>query len=198
MAVIEGKGLSAPPMVSVRLDQSELSHLERSAKERDRHRNYKSASSVWRKGSTASPVLVGMVGEYAVEKFLCSKGISCRVLDEQLNDGDGGVDSIICGVTYQVKTSTKIHETCLIRRVNEDRQLLAHTCQRYVFCRWNYGDSTCDIRGWCERDTILEHGGFAKAKSKSGQWFNNEIQDYWLLSISDLVLLIKQESRRGQ
>jgi len=192
MATVEGKGLVPPKMVSVQIDGSELYYLQHVADQRDKHRNYKGSSSLWRRGSTANPILMGLVGEYAFQEYLRTRGIKVAVVDDRLNNGDGGKDAVIAGVSYQIKTSGKAYQTCLVRRINEAKRIVPHVCDRFVFCRWSYGDQFCDLRGWCDRDTVVELGKLRKGKT-GGSWFNNEIADVYFNSMANLALLIKQE-----
>jgi hypothetical protein len=193
MTTIEGKGLVPPSVVRVQIDNTTLRHLQQIADQREKHRNYKNASGKWRRGSTANAILIGLVGEYAFQEFLRKRGIKAAVVDDRLNDGDGGRDAVIGSVSYQIKTSQRAYDTCLVRRVNQAKQIVPHVCDRFVFCRWAYGDEFCDLRGWCNRETILEKGRFQKGK-KGGDWFNNEINVRHFESMANLVLLIKQES----
>jgi len=112
MATVEGKGLVPPKMVPVQIDGSELHYLQHVADQRDKHRNYKGSSSLWRRGSTANPILMGLVGEYAFQEYLRTRGIKVAVVDDRLNNGDGGKDAVIAGVSYQIKTSGKSYQTC--------------------------------------------------------------------------------------
>lgn len=192
MSVIEGMGLAAPKAARVAIDGSEMYFLRDVAAKRDAHRRYGSSSSTWKRGLCGNPILTGLVGEYAFELFLKSRGVKTTVVDDRLNNGDGGKDAELFGVSYQIKTSAKSYRTCLVRRVNESARLMPHVCGRFVFCRWADGDKYCDLRGWCSRDTIVELGKFAKGKR--GNWFNNEIEDIHFESMSNLAMLIKQES----
>lgn len=195
MAVVEGRGVVPPGLVSIAISSADIRFLEQVAKDRDRHRNYGNATSAWKRGSTSNPILMGLVGEYAFQEFLKSRGVKSFVVDDALNNGDGGKDAIIGGVSYQIKTSGKSYRSCLIRRVNESKRIVAHTSDRFVFCRWSYGDKHCDIRGWCERESIVELGKFCKGKR--GGWFNNEIEDIHFNSMANLAMLIKQEITNG-
>jgi hypothetical protein len=190
--IVEGKGLVPPKPVHVAIDGSELYYLQHIASQRDKHRGYRSSSSLWRRGSTDNPILMGLVGEYAFQEYLRSRGIKTSVVDERLNNGDGGLDAMIAGVSYQIKTSGKSYPTCLIRRINESKRIVPHVCDRFVFCRWSYGDRFCDLRGWCERDVVVELGKIRRGK-KGGEWFNNEIDHVHFSSIPNLAMLIKQE-----
>jgi len=192
MTVSEGRGIVAPKPVCVAIDGSELYYLQHIASERDKHRGYRSSSSLWRQGSTQNPILMGLVGEYAFQEFLRTRGVKTTVVDDRLNNGDGGKDAIVAGVSYQIKTSGKSYATCLIRRVNESKRIVPHVCDRFIFCRWNYGDRYCDLRGWCDRETVVELGRLCKGK-RGGTWFNNEIEDVHFQPMNDLAMLIKQE-----
>lgn len=191
MAKIEGKGLVAPKAIAVSLSRNEISVIQSAAFDRDAHRGYATSRSQWKRGSTSNPILLGMVGEYALQKYLRCNGVAASVLDCKLNDGDGGKDATIAGVSYQVKTSGKSYSTCLIRRINESSRIVPHVSDRFVFCRWHYGDSHCDLRGWCSRETVIELGKLKKGKR--GQWWNNEIDHIYFDSMKNLLLLIKQE-----
>lgn len=193
MTTIEGKGLVPPSVARVQIDSTILRHLQQIADQREKHRNYKNACSKWRQGSTTNAILIGLVGEYAFQEFLRKRGIKVAVVDDRLNDGDGGRDALIAGISYQIKTSQRAFETCLIRRVNHAKQIVPHVCDRFVFCKWTSGDEFCELRGWCNRQTILEMGKFQKGK-RGGDWFNNEINVRHFDSMANLVLLIKQES----
>jgi len=192
MSVVEGKGRVAPKSVQIPIGGSELYFLRDVAAKRDSHRRYKSSASLWKRGLCSNPILTGLVGEYAFERFLCSRGVKTTVVDDRLNNGDGGKDAVIHGVAYQIKTSGKAYSTCLIRRVNESSRLMRHVCERFVFCRWQDGDKFCDLRGWCSVETVLECSKFCKGKR--GGWFNNEIEDVHFEPMNDLALLIKQEA----
>jgi len=196
MSVVEGKGKVAPKVVRVPIGGSELYFLRDVAVKRDAHRAYKSSASTWKRGLCGNPILTGLVGEYAFEQFLRSRGIQTSVVDDRLNNGDGGKDAVIFGVSYQIKTSGRSYSTCLIRRVNESKRIMPHVCNRFVFCRWDDGDKYCDLRGWCTRDTIVEQGRFCKGKR--GSWFNNEIEDIYFNSMSDLAMLVRQEASDGE
>jgi len=196
MPVVEGKGLVAPRPVSVALSGCDLACLQDIAAKRDAHRGYRHSNSTWKKGLCASPILTGLVGEFAFSQFLKSRGIKTMVVDDRLNNGDGGKDAVINGVAYQVKTSAKAYSTCLVRRVGESKRIMPHVCERFVFCRWAERDAACDLRGWCTKDTIIELGKFCKGKR--GNWFNNEIEDVHFLSMVDLCMLIKQEAESGK
>ena len=193
MAIIEGKGSVPPTVVRIRIDSSALNTLKCIAHDREKHRNYKGAVSKWRRGSTANAILIGLVGEFAFQEFLRKRGIKCVVVDDTLNNGDGGRDAVIAGVSYQVKTSQRAYETCLVRRVSESKQIVRHICKRFVFCKWSDGENFCDLRGWCDRDTLLEFGRMRK--SKKGAWYNNEIDVVHFSSMTDLAALIRQELR---
>lgn len=195
MAVVEGKGVVPPSLVSIAISSAAIRFLEQVAKDRDQHRNYRNSNSAWKRGSTSNPILMGLVGEYAFQEFLKKRGVKASVVDDALNNGDGGKDAIIGGVSYQIKTSGKSYRSCLIRRVSESKKIVAHTSDRFVFCRWFYGDKYCDIRGWCGRESIVELGKFCKGKR--GGWFNNEIEDKHFDSMANLVMLIKQEITNG-
>lgn len=192
MATIEGKGLVPPKPVAVRIEASALNYLKGVAERRSRHRGYEASSSSWRRGSTENPILVGLVGEYAFQEFLRSRGIRASVVDEALNNGDGGRDALIAGVSYQVKTSGKAYKTCLVRRVSESKRIVPHVCDRFVFCRWSYGELSCDLRGWCGREKVVELGRLKKSKT-GASWFNNELDEIHFSSMANLALLIKQE-----
>lgn len=196
MAIIEGIGQAAPNPVCVRLTISELLFLEQAAFLRDRHRQYRNSTSGWKRGSTPNPIMMGLVGEYAFQKFLGNRGITASVVDTSLNNGDDGKDAIIAGVSYQIKTSAKSFAICLVRRVGESKKIVPHSSDRFVFCRWNYGEMICDLRGWCDRRAIREHGHLRRGKT--GNWFNNEIDSKHFVSMNNLVALIKQEARCEQ
>lgn len=195
MAIVEGRGVVPPGLVPIAISSADIRFLEQVAKDRDRHRDYSRSASTWKRGSTSNPILMGLVGEYAFQEFLRRKGVKASVVDDALNNGDGGKDAIIGGVSYQIKTSGKLYRSCLIRRVNESKRIVAHTSDRFVFCKWSYGDKYCDIRGWCERESIVELGKFCKGKR--GGWFNNEIEDIHFNSMANLAMLIKQEITNG-
>jgi hypothetical protein len=197
MSVVEGKGMVPPKPVLVSIGGSELYFLQHVASERDKHRQYRSSSSIWRRGSTADPILMGLVGEYAVQEYLRVNGIKANIVDDRLNDGDGGKDATIAGVSYQIKTSGKSYPTCLIRRINEAKRIVPHVCDRFIFCRWSYGDRYCDLRGWCSRESVVELGRLNKGK-RGGGWFNNEIDHIHFHSMSSLAMLIKQELGDGE
>lgn len=197
MSIVEGEGLVAPKPVLVAIGGSELYSLQHAASQRDKHRQYRSSASLWRRGSTADPILMGMVGEYAFQEYLRKNGIRASVVDDRLNDGDGGRDATIAGVSYQVKASGKSYPTCLIRRINEAKRIVPHVCERFVFCRWSYGDRYCDLRGWCSRETVVEMSRLNKGK-RGGGWFNNEINHIYFESMGSLAMLIKQELDNGK
>lgn len=192
MAIREGKGLVPPTVVRVRIDSSALNTLKCIADDREKHRNYKGAVSKWRRGSTANAILIGLVGEFAFQEFLRKRGIKCVVVDDSLNNGDGGRDAVIAGVSYQVKTSQRAYDSCLVRRVNEAKQIVPHVCERFVFCSWASGEEFCDLRGWCHRKTIREFSKLEKSKT-GGKWFNDKIDIVHFSSMADLAALIKQE-----
>lgn len=196
MATIEGKGVVSPRPISIAIESSEMRFLARIAKDRDAHRGYRQSRSAWQQGSTADPILMGLVGEYAFQKFLRSRGARATVVDDSLNSGDGGIDATVYGVSYQIKTSAKSYGTCLVRRVSESKRIVPHVCDRFVFCRWGYGERHCDLRGWCEKKTVIELGKFCKGKR--GRWFNNEIEDIHFSSMANLALLVQQEARNGK
>ena len=193
--IVEGKGRVAPSPVKVLITRTDVAVLSYEAERRNAHRSYASQFSTWKRGLTANPVLVGMVGELAIERKLKDLGVNCSVIDFSLNNGDGGKDAEIAGVAYQIKTSTKTYSTCLVRRVSETGKLLPLVADRFVFCRWNIGDKYCDIRGWCDRSQLRksEHG-----KSKRGKWFNLEVSDCELHAFADLVKLVRMEASNGQ
>lgn len=191
MAVIEGQGMAAPNPIKVAIKQAEIRHLELIASQRNKHRGYTRSNSSWKRGSIDNPILMGLVGEYAFQLFLKGRGITASVVDDSLNDGDGGKDAVIAGVTYQVKTSGKLFKTLLVRRINESKTLVPHVCDRFVFCKWSPGDKFCLIRGWCEREAVTTRGTIKQGKT--GKWRNNELDDRYLLNMQSLALLIKQE-----
>lgn len=195
MATVEGRGMVAPTPVRIPITQLDIRWLERVANKRDKHRGYGRSSSQWKRGSCSDPILVGLVGEFAFERLLRTRQLPGKVVDDSLNDGDGGKDAEICGVTYQVKTSQKIYPTCLIRRVSEQKRLLSLVADRFVFCAWSPGDSGCWLRGWCDQETVIENGKLRP--SKRGNWHNTELDHCRLLPMSDLVMLIKQEIELG-
>lgn len=196
MPIVEGRGLVPPRPVAVAVSRVDLSYLRAVAAKRDAHRRYGSSGSTWKRGLSSNPILTGLVGEFAFSQYLQSRGIRATVVDERLNNGDGGKDAVICGIAYQIKTSAKSYSTCLVRRVGESKRIMPHVCERFVFCRWAEPDAKCDLRGWCTKETIVELGKFCKGKR--GDWFNNEIEDIHFSSMSDLAMLIKQESEGGK
>lgn len=196
MPIVEGKGLVPPRPVSIPVSTADLSYLRAIASKRDAHRRYGNSSSTWKRGLANNPILIGLVGEFAFSQYLQSRGIRASVVDERLSNGDGGKDAVICDTAYQIKTSAKAYSACLVRRVNESKRLVPHVCDRFVFCRWSDPEPKCDLRGWCDKDTIVELGKFRKGKR--GNWFNSEIEDIHFLSMADLAMLIKQESESGK
>ena len=194
--IVEGKGAVEPRPARVRITNSDLAVLRCEADRRNRHRSYSSSASQWSRGLASNPILIGMVGELAIETFLQSRGIKCSVLDFSLSDGDGGKDAVIAGVSYQVKTSAKSYDTCLVRRVVSGGRVHGLVSDRYVFCRWEVGDSHCDIRGWCDRKTLLTSS--RHVKSKRGDWFNLEMPAKHFLSVESLASLIRQEAANVQ
>lgn len=195
MAVIEGLGNVAPPLVDIRIDDSAMACLTDIAIERNRHRGYSFSSLQWKRGSCSNPILVGLVGEYAVEQYFKRAGLQCSIVDSSLNNGDNGIDFVFAGVTYQIKTSEAIYNTCLVRRICERHSIKPLACDRFVFCKWRIGDEYCSIRGWCDKQAVLRS---KIEKSKRGDWWNNAVEAKQLDRISNLVLLAAMEVANGE
>ncbi len=195
MAVTEGIGNVAPSLVDIKIDASAIACLKEIAVERDRHRGYGSSSLQWKRGSCSNPILVGLVGEYAVEQYLKRAGLRCSIVDSSLNEGDNGIDFVFAGVTYQVKTSEGIYGTCLVRRICERHSIRPLASDRFVFCKWRIRDDYCSIRGWCDKQTVLRS---KLEKSKRGDWWNNAVESKQLDRISNLALLAAMEVSNGE
>lgn len=191
MVTIEGRGLVSPSPAFVPIDKHDLNTLREIAAKRDQHRNYANANSTWARGLRANPILVGLVGELAIERFFGWKGLKTRVVDPELNDGDGGKDALIHGKKYQIKTSGGRYETCLVRRCTETGRMLPLVADRFIFCSWSEHDVNCEIIGWCKSSTLTTFGKHEKAKR--GSHWNIAVPTCRLLAISDLPTLIKQE-----
>ena len=193
MVVIEGKGIVRPNPIRVAFSKADLNLLSDIAERREQHRGYSRSKSKWKSGSTGNPILCGLVGEFAFQEFLRRRGVKTSIVDDSLNSGDGGIDGRICGKTYQVKTSRRAFQTCLVRRVGEGRNLIPLAANRFVFCCWNGVSLHCDLRGWCERPQIRKHGQLKKARVRGATWRNTEVHEHWLLPMQSLAVLIKQE-----
>lgn len=197
MASREGQGLVAPKPVKVQLTSAELRLLETKAAERDSHRGYTASNSRWKQGSVQNPILIGSVGEAALQSFLSSRlKQQITVFDDSLNNGDGGIDVAVFGVRYQVKTSRRRYETVLVRRIDGRKKLVAHASQRYVFCAWNPGELLCWLCGWCSSETLRERGRLRIGRSANADWWNVELETCWLESMDSLVRQMKLEQSR--
>jgi hypothetical protein len=188
---IEGKGNVEPCPVRVSISKADLALLSSEADRRNRHRGYASGGTAWKRGLTRNPILMGMVGELATERFLCEQGIRCTVLDFSLNDGDGGKDAEIANVVYQVKTGSGMFATCLVRRISDRHDLQELVADRFIFCCWSYGDAVCILRGWCTREVLRADS--KRMKARKGNHHNLEIPATSLSRMQDLASLIKQE-----
>lgn len=186
--IAEGKGIVAPPPVVIKLSRGDLNYLERLAKERKNHRSYSSFRSTWKNGVITDAVMVGMVGEYSVLRYLNSKRLRVSNDMEELNSGDGGIDFVFAGRKYQIKTRVSKRNR-FVRRVTDRGILDPIVCDRFVFCSFD-SRSTCTIDGWCDSEVVVDS---RFSMSPRGRWFNANIQDEKLEPMTDLVLLMGME-----
>lgn len=194
MVVKEGVGLAPPAPIKWTLAPSSVRELEQIARDRSSHRRYGYSRSTWKQGSCSNPILVGLVGELATQELLSSRlKQQVTIVNDKLNNGDGGIDLKIFGCLYQIKTSQKIYASVLVRRIDSRRKITKHTCERYVFCAWKPGEDYCWIIGWCTSDTLREHGIIRHPKVANADWWNVELDRSRLDSINSLVRQIKLE-----
>lgn len=194
MVVREGRGVVEPTAVEVPFGSCELEHLTEVASARNSHRGYSNSSSAWKRGSASNPVLIGLAGEWAFQRFLSARRIKAPVVDDSLHNGDGGIDASVAGRTYQVKTSQKCFPSLLVRRVLKGT-LKPLVSDRFVFCQWMEGQEFVRLRGWCAKGVMLTRGKLAKGRRGNGEWFNTELNASELIPMEDLAILIKEELR---
>lgn len=186
--IAEGKGITSPRTVSIKLTGGELVYLEQLSNERKRHRAYSSFRSTWKNGIITDAVMVGMVGEYVVSSYFASRKLRIPNDMSKLNSGDGGVDFAFAGRKYQIKTRvSKRHR--FVRRVTDRGALEPIVCDRFIFCSFD-SKSTCEIDGWCDADIVI---GSRFNRSPRGDWWNTNIPGEKLEPMDDLVLLMRME-----
>lgn len=193
MVAREG-GVCAPAPVKIPVNQYDVRYLTRIGEERDARRTeYRSSRSKWKQGSCSNPVLIGLMGEYGTQVFLSRRiGTPVKIVDDTLNNGDGGTDLKLFGLTYQIKTSQGVYDSVLVRRI-DDRGRMVSMCDRYVFCVWKPGDVVCLLLGWCDGDTLRDNGTIQRPKSAGGKWWNLELATRHLQSMDCLARFIKAE-----
>jgi hypothetical protein len=192
--IIEGIGRVAPTPKRVSLSNCDLIYCREISDSRNKHRGYKSSESQWKNGICDDPVFIGTVGELALQKYLACNGLNCRIVNEDLNNGDFGIDFVWCGCKYQVKTVLNIdRENILVRRSKTNRTIDSHSASRFVFCQFSGKDKTAAILGWCNRETVV-NSKYEKSPIRDAGWFNNVIDRRSLLPIADLLRLMRQEA----
>lgn len=180
----------------VALTKVDLIYARSVSERRNKHRAYASFSSKWKKGVCKDPAFIGTIGELALQHFLRNRGIACCVVDDSLNNGDGGIDLQWCGARYQVKTCQAISpDELFVRRVKDNGTIEPLSADRFVFCQYSHGQMFARIFGWCDA-SVVRNSRFTKTRIKDQRWFNNVILPRDLESVGDLVCLMRMEASR--
>lgn len=187
----EGRGRVAPSPIQIKVQPADMRWLTEVAMRRDEHRGYSMSRDSWKRGMVSNPTLIGMVGEFAIERFLLRRGIASSFVDDRLNNGDGGVDGEIHGITYQVKTAQRLYSTCLVRRVN-GRGVRPLVADRFIFACWKNGDAVCLLRGWCTKSDVRRYS--SRIKSTRGEHHNLEMPACELSPMGRLILAIREDA----
>jgi hypothetical protein len=188
--ITEGIGQHAPAAVRVKLSGETILACYRLAQERATHRNYSGRSDAWGQGIKAArelpllgmvsqdvlPILVGIVGEYAVKCELVNKlaGVTLNAT------GDFGVDLKAFGLTMQVKTRQRDSGENLVR-VNA----AATAARAFCFVEWLMEPmSQVNLLGWCWTTNVVAR---TPTPSFNGKWKNYVVPDAELLPMNRLA-----------
>jgi hypothetical protein len=181
LSFIEGRGYVAPGTTSILLNEEETRIVREYARNLSSLKKY-----------SFENCFVGLSGEAALGKHILEETGIGRVANWELydNEGDGGVDMKIAGLTIQVKTRFKGKEN-RVKRYTDD--FITLESQFYVFCQVinqgiNY--THIDLLGWVSENELRQLGEFRKHKDN---WFI-EVESKYLYPISRLITRIKNES----
>ena len=183
----EGQGRRPPQPVLVEISTAEVVECHRFAVECERLRSY-AGNAGWRGGQlgarqipgvgivsgSLATIVVGKVGEYAM----------CRLAGAPVDlamrgAGDGGKDLLLpCG-SVQVKTSTKVFDTVLIRCPPE-------RVDWFVFARWIGTENVVSILGYAFREIVAASPA---APSPRGSWMNHAVPISSLRPIRQLLAI---------
>ena len=185
----EGKGNIPPKPVEVPIYDNELAKLSTEAERRAKARGYAQRSDVWGNGLIRNPILVGLVGELAVTKYLASKlAIKLSVDMEDKPSGDGGNDVLVYGVSIQVKTRRQ-RGTVWIRRRSESGRIQVLKWILCVAATWNPDDpaavNIATLDGWKMRKDLPSQSSYTDARV--GFHMNLELDDSLLEPMDSLV-----------
>ena len=183
----EGQGRRPPKPVLVEISTSEVVEVHRFAVECERLRSY-AGNAGWRGGQlgarqipgvgivsgSIATIVVGKIGEFAM----------CRLAGVPVDlamrgTGDGGKDlELPCG-SVQVKTSTRVFDSVLIRCPPE-------RVDWFVFARWIGTENVVSILGYAFRETVA---AIPPTPSLRGNWMNHDVPISCLLPIRRLLAI---------
>lgn len=205
---VEGKGEVRPSPVRIRMTTADQSVLLQAAKALCEHRQYRTGASQWQRSHCQAVVVprvgkiepevrayfVGLVGEYALSRFLSDKlGIEIRP-DLNKSDGDDGIDLKLFGLSVQVKTRQGVYQTSLVRYEDESGRFVLSTAAAFVFAKYEVECPTGNafLLGWVPRERLLE---CRQSPAKRGGHKNYEVPDHQLCCMNQLVANLR--ARRG-
>lgn len=202
--IAEGKGIVAPAPLKILFSDHERRVLFQCAQHLDRY----DSNGGWRGGyvgpievpnlgtlpSTAAPIYVGKLGEWAVTELARRRFRSLVPPVDMTRKplGDGGEDLLILGLGMQLKTRRKADRVSLVRVTDDRKRPVPLKGEVHVFCEWlGAGDMIVKALGWKWTREMVR---YPQVPARRGEHLNIEIPDADLYPMSRLWAEL--ESRR--
>lgn len=181
----EGLGYVTPKAIPVLLNEEDTRGV----------RKYAESLSIL-KGYAFENCFVGLSGEAALGKHILKETGITRTVNYELynNQGDGGIDMNIAGITLQIKTRRK-GQANRVKRYTTD--FIPLESQFYVFCqiiREGFNYLQVNLLGWISEAELQEQGRLRKHNND----FFIELDSIYLYPISRLMTRLDNENYKGQ